>query len=378
MTNIAKQAEQIVKRIVAQTVPSVSDDDAAILMQVSSRSLMMDKLLAVYWHKKGDATQALNHAETVFAKEPSSEGAKNIVMLYQRGGQFRKGIAFCKEHMNLIDPIGANELLCMLHHRLQETDAAIKHGDEALRLKDSSTEEAPAITPKIHRFDPEQPNRNVIAFSLWGSDQRYIQGAINNAVVARYLYPGWRARFYIDAHVSEDVIKALAQNGAQIMRVGDTLPANQFGLFWRFLVEDDENVDIWLCRDADSVMSIKERAAVEDWLQSGRAFHVMRDRPSHAELILAGMWGAHRGNIGAMRKRIEAHVESGKKMLNNRITDQEFLRWSIWPIVRQDVLAHDSYFTYGNPTRFREEFQLPSNRHIGQNDWVHMSHGSEG
>ena len=83
-------------------------------------------------------------------------------------------------------------------------------------------------------------------------------------------------------------------------------PPTGSGLFWRFLVEDDPDVDIYLVRDADSVINVKERWAVADWLNSGKAFHVMRDNPQHSELMLAGMWGAHRGNIGGMRKRIEA------------------------------------------------------------------------
>mgnify|MGYP006292180853 FL=1 len=44
-------------------------------------------------------------------------------------------------------------------------------------------------------------------------------------------------------------------------------------------------------RDADSVLNIRERAAVDDWLASGAAFHVMRDHPVHCDLMLAGMGG---------------------------------------------------------------------------------------
>lgn len=69
------------------------------------------------------------------------------------------------------------------------------------------------------------------------------------------------------------------------------LPANRYGLFWRFLVEDDRDVDIYVCRDADSVPTIRERVAVQDWLNSGQPFHVMRDFLTHSELVLAGLWG---------------------------------------------------------------------------------------
>ncbi|MEM6667126.1 MAG: tetratricopeptide repeat protein [Pseudomonadota bacterium] len=373
MAAITKTAEDVVKKIVAQQVPKVTDGDAAILAETPNRSTLMEKLLAVYWNQKGEYKKALGHAETAFVDERTAENAKNIVMLYRRTGDWEAGIEFCERHQDTLEPIQANDLLCMLYRMAGDDAQAARYGDETLRLKDATTEPAPTLAPQIKRFNPETPDRNVIAFSLWGNDRRYTHGAVNNAVVARYLYPGWRTRFYVDAEISNEVVQALAGNGALVIQVGKAMPADSFGLFWRFLVEDDPDVDIWLCRDADSVMNIKERVAVEDWLASGRAFHVMRDVPSHAELILAGMWGAHRGNIGNMRKRIEDHVASAPKALNNRITDQEFLRRSIWPIVRQDVLVHDSYFTFGNPSRFRDEFQLPKNRHIGQNDWVHTS-----
>lgn len=377
MSDTVEKAESVVRRIVAQKVPEVTDEDAAVLIKSPQRSLMMDKLLAVYWNQKSDFAQALVYAEAILERERSAENAKNVAMLFRRNGKWHEGIAFCHDHIDLLDPIQANDLLCMLHRSAGHESEAVRHGNESLRLKDASVAEAAVIRPRTSVFDPERPEQNIIAFSLWGSDRRYVQGAINNTIVARYLYPGWRPRIYVDAQMGDDVIRALIENGAQVLRVSESLPARQYGLFWRFLVEDDPNVALWLCRDADSVMNIKERAAVEDWLASGRAFHVMRDTAGHAELILAGMWGAHRGNIGGMRQKVENHVSTAAKALNNRITDQEFLRWSIWPIVRQDVLVHDSHFSFGAPQRYRSEFRLPKNRHIGQNDWIHSIDGQK-
>ena len=163
----------------------------------------------------------------------------------------------------------------------------------------------------------------------------------------------------------------LVRNGAQVVLLDD-LPAARFGTFWRFLVEDDPSVDIYLVRDADSVVNVKERWAVADWLKSGKAFHVMRDNPQHSELMLAGMWGAHRGNIGEMRERVERAVEAGKNVGNNLTLDQHFLRNVIWPIARNSVQIHDDYFGFMDPTRFSEDFPLPRPMHIGQNDWVNF------
>ena len=253
-----------------------------------------------------------------------------------------------------------------------DREGAAQHGTRSLELKDAACEPAPALTPSVTPINLEEPRRNIISFSLWGQDPRYLTGAMKNAVVARYLYPGWTARFYIDESVPQACRDYIMQQGGQLVLAPREWPADRFGLFWRFLVEDDENINIYVVRDADSVMNIKERVAVEDWLASGRAFHVMRDLPTHSELILAGMWGAHRGNIGDMRTRVLNHVNDGAKKLGNRITDQEFLRWRIWPIVRQDVMVHDAYLNFGNPNRFRGEFALPSAYHVGQNDFIHQ------
>ena len=49
---------------------------------------------------------------------------------------------------------------------------------------------------------------------------------------------------------------------------------------------------MYLCRDLDSRFSKREAAAVEEWLQSGRAIHSMRDHPAHTTPLLGAAWGA--------------------------------------------------------------------------------------
>jgi hypothetical protein len=263
-------------------------------------------------------------------------------------------------------------LLCSLLVRLGRIPEAVAHGDRALVLKDAAIPATGLADPVVRPFDITRKSRNLITFSIWGEDARYLNGAITNAIVARYLYPGWTPRFYTDRSTPENFRAALIQNGAQVVIVDESLPADRFGLFWRFLAEDDPDVDLYLVRDADSVMNIKERWAVADWLNSGRAFHVMRDNPQHSELILAGMWGAHRGNIAGVRKRIEACVLAGRNVGNNSTLDQQFLRNVVWPIARNSVRIHDAYFRFMDPTRFSKDFALPRPVHVGQNDWVNF------
>jgi hypothetical protein len=49
----------------------------------------------------------------------------------------------------------------------------------------------------------------------------------------------------------------------------------------------DSLVSVFLSRDLDSRVTVREHAAVYDWLNNTRAsFHIMRDHPLHAVKIL--------------------------------------------------------------------------------------------
>ena len=60
------------------------------------------------------------------------------------------------------------------------------------------------------------------------------------------------------------------------------------GRAWRFAVLGDPTVDLFLSRDSDSWVLDREVTAVQEWLLSGRTFHVMRDHPNHKAVMLAG------------------------------------------------------------------------------------------
>ncbi len=104
---------------------------------------------------------------------------------------------------------------------------------------------------------------------------------------------------------------------------------------------DDPTVKRFIIRDADSLVSYKERAAVAEWTQSGQWFHTMRDYFSHTELILAGMWGGCHGAITNMEQRIIDFLAEYTRS-SNRVLDQHFLRYEIYPILVHSVLMHDS------------------------------------
>jgi hypothetical protein len=95
-------------------------------------------------------------------------------------------------------------------------------------------------------------------------------------------------------------------------------------------------------RDVDSVLNVRERIAVDDWLASGRWFHIMRDWWSHTDLVLAGMWGGVAGVLPPLTPLLNAYQPEAMETPN---IDQWFLRDTLWGYLAQSCLVHDRCFT---------------------------------
>ena len=50
-------------------------------------------------------------------------------------------------------------------------------------------------------------------------------------------------------------------------------------------------MNAFVSRDLDSLFSLREQSAVEEWLKSEEVLHIMRDHPAQNEVILGGLWG---------------------------------------------------------------------------------------
>ncbi|EDT42877.1 hypothetical protein [Burkholderia ambifaria] len=158
---------------------------------------------------------------------------------------------------------------------------------------------------------------------------------------------------------------------------------------------DDPSVDRFLVRDADSLLSEREVAAVDEWLASGRRFHHMRDYFTHTELLLPAMWGGCTSVIPSVTTLIESFLSGDQGAA--RFTDQYFLRAALWPTVRESILNHDETFGFHDakpfpdhpPIRWRAtQFRVGSNaayqsisgesaRPSGSRQQVELAHANE-
>lgn len=269
--------------------------------------------------------------------------------------------------------LNLHDTLARSHGALGNAEQSRAHGERSLILKDAAAMAGPPDTARVERiptiaapappFDPAAPaGSNVIAFSLWGTRAKYLDGAAANAEAARTLYPGWTCRFYCAPSVPGALRAHLRARGAQIIDRPE--PAHPWdGLFWRFEVAEAPGVQRFLVRDADAVVNPREQAAVAAWLASGRPFHIMRDWYTHTELILAGLWGGVGGRLPIADLRRAFRVRAAPTMH----LDQWFLRQTVWPLIRDHALTHDSHHRVLGAVPFPEGSELPPGRHVGEN-----------
>lgn len=259
-------------------------------------------------------------------------------------------------------------------HFLNKIDDLKKYGRLAIESKKKQVQEHAVVTLLTEApspFNPKNPSENIIAFSLFGANPRYCETSVINVDLAKEIYPDWICRFYVDDSVPLDVLQRLREKGAQIIVVNEQ-QRQISGLFWRFWVIDDPTVKRFLIRDADSLVSYREQAAVNAWLESDCWFHIMHDYYSHTELILAGMWGGCQGGVNDVEKHIQQFLNTGN-YLNSRVADQHFLRFCIWPILKQSVLNHDSHHFDENSVDFPQsdrykDYETQAQFHVGMNE----------
>ncbi len=208
--------------------------------------------------------------------------------------------------------------------RLEESAAL---GTRALLEQDREVRAAAGIGTRI------------VAYSLFGDGPEYCETAVLNAQAMPSVYPGWQMRVFHDASVPGAVLQRLRAAGAETIAAAGLGIAHWPGTFWRFAAVLDPRAEKVLFRDADSLVGVRERALVDQWLASGRPFHVVRDWYSHVDLMLAGLWAAHAPLLAGMRAWVEEYLARGP--LHPTHADQHFLAEMVWPRIADYTLVQD-------------------------------------
>ena len=180
--------------------------------------------------------------------------------------------------------------------------------------------------------------KRLLSFAVWGSDPKYLVGAKKNALLAQEIYPDWTCKFFVSQEVPYPWVYNLKKLSntevVQMSQIGDWTFS-----FYRFYAMSDPEVEVMISRDADSRLSLREKAAVDEWLASDKGFHIMKDHPWHYTYpILAGMFGCKSNVI----KNVAGKIQNFEKT-NWYHSDQEFLKQAIYPEIKNNVFVHDDW-----------------------------------
>jgi protein O-GlcNAc transferase len=211
--------------------------------------------------------------------------------------------------------------------------------------------------------------KKIISYSLWGDNPTYTVGAIKNADLALEIYPGWICRYYVGKSTPTEIISSLVdRENTEVFVMND--PGNWTGMFWRFYPASEPDVAVMLSRDTDSRLSLRERAAVDDWLDGDKDFHIMRDHPYHATEILGGMWGVRNGFLLGMRQAINDYNKGDFWQV-----DQNFLKKVVYPYIINNVCVHDEFFQKSPFPTLRTPKHFVGQAFDADDNFLHPEHG---
>lgn len=197
--------------------------------------------------------------------------------------------------------------------------------------------------------------KKVITFSLWGDKPIYTAGAIQNAKDAQTMYADFECWFYIHRpSVPSPIIEELSTlTNVKVILKDDEL-TKSMPMSWRFEAIDDPAVEIMMPRDTDTRFLMREKLAVDEWLASGKLFHIMRDHPHHYNprmRIFAGMFGTKKLPGFSWLEHLS------RISPQNKFDDQTFLDKHVYPLVCNDCIVHTSFAV--NIAEYSRPFPIP-------------------
>jgi hypothetical protein len=164
--------------------------------------------------------------------------------------------------------------------------------------------------------------KKVVSFSLWGNNDHYTYGAIENAKsIGSELYIGWESWFYTHPLVSDKIQEKIQTEGGKIIPTEDNPDYSM--TFARFKPMTHDGVSIFVSRDCDSRVSDKEYQAVIEWEESDMQFHCIRDHRFHNDwAVMAGMWGCKRSGNAGLNELYERLIDfrKGDEYHNDQIS----------------------------------------------------------
>jgi hypothetical protein len=184
----------------------------------------------------------------------------------------------------------------------------------------------------------------VISYSLYGSNKKYLIGMLENLKINKSKLPEWETVIYYSEDIPNMYIEMYKKYNPTLIKCTKT-EYKWEGMFWRFKLFNNNNIDIFLSRDADSRITDREIKFINEFINSDKTFHIIRDHPGHGIEILGGTFGVKVKEFNKKYniKDIDEYILEYRNKYHKNIEkqpDQIFLKDNIWPLIKNDNYCH--------------------------------------
>jgi hypothetical protein len=177
---------------------------------------------------------------------------------------------------------------------------------------------------------------------------KYIVGLDENVNLIEQFYPDWYIYLYHNSEFDVSKVKHLKKNKKFETKLITDKSLN--AMQWRFLPNDDKDVELFIVRDVDSRITEREKVSVDEWVSSGKILHIMRDHPHHHYHILGGMWGmVSQKDFSIENECINYNIKNNyeiKTQWFEKWWDMNFLRDIIYPKYIDNSFINTSYHSW--------------------------------
>lgn len=228
-----------------------------------------------------------------------------------------------------------------------------------------------------------------IAYSLFGYDRgrasncfdfnSYLRGMHICLRFNRILFPGWRMIVNIDRATYDSPYRSIFEwhEKKGFIRFDiqeDNTPLCK-AMLWRLKTAFCYTHPEWefshvICRDLDSIPTLREAQMVQEWIDEDKAIHCITDSVSHTIPMMGGMIGLRPGYVNDIMKITDNPPDAWSNLLamgsgidyQYKGSDQDFLNRVMYPKLCQSATEH---FIKGRPHDLIEgngrHYRVPDN-----------------
>jgi hypothetical protein len=191
---------------------------------------------------------------------------------------------------------------------------------------------------------------NAISFCLYGSNPRYTLGMLENIKIINDKLKDFKVYIYYN-NVPEDILEQIKTYNNVDLIISSYNGSKT--MLDRFKPIDIVDVDVMFVRDADSRIHDRDLWAINEFINSTKKLHIIRDHECHCSNIMGGLWGIKKGLINFNIENAIKDIE--EKYENIYGVDERILSYIIYneALKTNDYLLHGrKIHSYENPIEF--------------------------